>query len=69
MKWLYERPLLFYDVFIFAFFLSIFYDVYTNQVNGFTWGFAAAALYYMHKKNVLAKKLELLEKFNDTEDR
>ena len=62
MRWLYERPLLFYDVFILAFFSSIFYDVYTGGVNGFTWGFAAAALYYMYRKSVLAKKLDLLER-------
>ena len=69
MRWLYERPLLFYDVFILAFFSSIFYDVYTGGVNGFTWGFAAAALYYMYRKSVLAKKLDLLERLDDTEDR
>lgn len=68
LKWLYGKPLLFYDVFILAFFTSIFYDVYVDEVNGFTWGFAAAALYYMYRKNSLARKLELLEKFNDSED-
>ena len=68
MKWIYGKPLLFYDVFIFAFFASIFYDVYFGDVNGFTWGFAAAALYYMYRKNALAKKLKLLEEIDATKD-
>ena len=69
MRWIYERPLLFYDVFILAFFASILYDIYAGAVNGFTWGFAATALYYMYRKNSLAKKLKLLEESDDAENR
>jgi len=68
-KWLYKRPLLFYDVFILAFFSSVFYDLYMKSVNGFTWGFAAAALYYMYRRQRLAEKLRLLEELYDSEDR